>query len=257
MGARSVKSKKIIWLVIIAILLVIIFPFIMDYFIIGNEVPSNISNSEWVSFLGSYVGAIISAMIGIVGVFLTIQYYKEQDEKSKEEKNELILSEIKKQYEIKYKFEFLEELELANRNISKAYESFNTIKILIEHDNKENCLNKISKGVWDYNLELSKSIDLNFINLKSIYKGKLDIFYKSDFFDNIEDDIEALTTMFAYALDRTAKSKTSEEFYENIYEIVMQWRISRKIETINDINSWIEDIKINIEEFMDNFKENI
>lgn len=259
-GVRSVmrKNKKnYVVLTITLIVVLILFPIFIDHLIIGNKIVSNISNSEWVSFLGSYTGAIISGLISIIGVFLTIQYYKNQDVVNREVQSELAKEAIKKQYEIKYKFEFLEELELATRNMNNIYESFQTITLLSKYDDNKDCLGKIDNSIWKSYQELSKSLSSNIINLKSIYNGKLKVFYQTDFFEAIEEDIEALTTMLYYAVDKNAKRKNIDQLYTSIDDILMQWRLSRTIKNINDLDKWINDIKVKFEEFMENFKEEI
>lgn len=85
--------------------------------------------------------------------------------------------------------------------------------------------------------------------------NSLSLFYYSYFLDNIEDDIVALTTMFAYSLDGSEKNKTSKEFYGSIYEIIMQLRISKVVKNIGDVCNWIEDIKFRLEVFISEFKE--
>ena len=44
----------------------------MDYFIIGNSIPSNISNESWVSFLGSYLSAIITGIATFIAFYFTL-----------------------------------------------------------------------------------------------------------------------------------------------------------------------------------------
>lgn len=53
------NNKKIIIILIITIALVIVFPLVIDWLIIGNSFPGNVSNSDWVVFFGGYIGAII------------------------------------------------------------------------------------------------------------------------------------------------------------------------------------------------------
>lgn len=56
----------------------------MDYLIIGNGFYSNISNSDWVQFLGSYVGSLIGAFSGIVGIIMTIKFSEKQSKEDRE-----------------------------------------------------------------------------------------------------------------------------------------------------------------------------
>ena len=78
-------KKSVIWVgAIIFALLVVGIPFILDWCIIGNEIPSNISNSDWVSFLGGYIGAILGAMFSLVGIAWTIKFTREQNRADRE-----------------------------------------------------------------------------------------------------------------------------------------------------------------------------
>ena len=54
------------------IIIVSIFPLIIDRLIIGNTVYSNISNSDWVSFLGSYIGAILGGIFTFITSFAKV-----------------------------------------------------------------------------------------------------------------------------------------------------------------------------------------
>lgn len=73
---------------VIILIVLLGFPFFMDYFIIGNNFSSNVSNDSWVGFLGSYV----SALIGIGGVYIQLEVFK--DEKEKEKIRSLIEKEL-------------------------------------------------------------------------------------------------------------------------------------------------------------------
>jgi hypothetical protein len=68
------------WLLwsVISVFIIVGFPFFMDKFIIGSDVSSNITNSEWVSFLGSYVGSLLGGITSIVGIIITIEYTKKE-----------------------------------------------------------------------------------------------------------------------------------------------------------------------------------
>ena len=78
-------KKSTVWIGVVAFaFLVIVMPFILDWFIIGNEFPSNISNSDWVSFYGGYIGAILGAMFSLVGIAWTIKFTREQNRSDRE-----------------------------------------------------------------------------------------------------------------------------------------------------------------------------
>ena len=72
------KRWIIFILIILSILLVFGIPLAVDWLIIANDVPSNISNSDWVGFLGSYIGAIIGGVVSLIGIGVTIRFTKQQ-----------------------------------------------------------------------------------------------------------------------------------------------------------------------------------
>lgn len=67
------KKSTIALFLIVAILV----PLLIDYFIFGNSIPSNVSNEAWAGFLGSYIGGLCTMM----AVFITVKYYKDSDKK--------------------------------------------------------------------------------------------------------------------------------------------------------------------------------
>ena len=77
--------KKRVWIyIVLSVVLVVALPFLIDWLIIGNNVPSNISNSDWVGFLGGYVGAIIGCVISLAGILWTINFTREQNRTDRE-----------------------------------------------------------------------------------------------------------------------------------------------------------------------------
>lgn len=77
-------KKKIVIIALLSVFSVISIPLAIDWLIIGNQIPSNISDSDWVSFLGGYVGAIIGAAISIISIIVTIRYTNSQNKKDRE-----------------------------------------------------------------------------------------------------------------------------------------------------------------------------
>ena len=74
------KNKKSKWFrIIFLLLLIVLIPLGIDWLIIGNDFPSNISNSNWVQFLGGYIGAIIGGVITLIGISWTIRFTREQN----------------------------------------------------------------------------------------------------------------------------------------------------------------------------------
>ena len=80
----KVKKSHLFLGVIVICVLVFSLPLLVDWLIIGNSIPSNISNSGWVSFLGSYIGALISGFISLAGIILTIRFTREQNKIDRE-----------------------------------------------------------------------------------------------------------------------------------------------------------------------------
>ncbi|AGL03767.1 hypothetical protein Desgi_4539 [Desulfoscipio gibsoniae DSM 7213] len=79
--------------------IVITFPLIMDRWIIGNTVYSNIDNSVWVSFFGSYIGAILGGIFTFIGVKITLYNSVE-----KEKQRDMLVLQLKLTYNDIYRF---------------------------------------------------------------------------------------------------------------------------------------------------------
>lgn len=79
------KGKLRNWSILsaVSVFVVIAFPVIMDKLIVGSDIPSNITNSEWVSFLGSYVGSLLGGIVSIVGIIMTIEYTKKETDEDR------------------------------------------------------------------------------------------------------------------------------------------------------------------------------
>lgn len=69
---------KIIRLVLPFLLLAIVVPIVIDWLIFGNTFPSNIDNSSWASFLGSFLGAIIGGGCTCWAVVIQKKYGDDQ-----------------------------------------------------------------------------------------------------------------------------------------------------------------------------------
>lgn len=76
--------KKYGWIIFGSLIAAIVLPLAIDWLIIGNNFPSNISNSDWVGFLGGYLGAIIGAIVSVAGIVITIRYTNEQNREDRE-----------------------------------------------------------------------------------------------------------------------------------------------------------------------------
>lgn len=64
------KTNKIIFGILIGTIVFIGLPLFLDRFIVGNKISSNISNSEWIGFLGSYLGGVLGAGATIIGIYI-------------------------------------------------------------------------------------------------------------------------------------------------------------------------------------------
>ena len=78
------KSKKFWICLVLSIAIIIFVPLILDWVIIGNDFPSNITNSDWVGFFGGYIGALMGAIVSLIGIIITIRYTNEQNKKDRE-----------------------------------------------------------------------------------------------------------------------------------------------------------------------------
>lgn len=71
--------KKFWPFIIVSVIAVIALPLAIDWLIIGNSFPSNISNSDWVGFFGGYIGSILGCVISLVGILWTINFTSKQN----------------------------------------------------------------------------------------------------------------------------------------------------------------------------------
>ncbi len=78
------SNKKTLILICTIVLIVSFIPLFMDWVIINNDFPSNITNSDWVGFFGGYIGALIGASVSLAGIIITIRYTNEQNKKDRE-----------------------------------------------------------------------------------------------------------------------------------------------------------------------------
>lgn len=77
-------KKFFIGCIILSTIVILLLPVAMDWLIIGNSIPSNVSNSDWVAFLGSYIGAILGAIVSLAGIIITIRYTNKQNQLERE-----------------------------------------------------------------------------------------------------------------------------------------------------------------------------
>lgn len=78
------KKRSIIISIICTAIILILLPIALDWYIFGNKLPSNLSNSDWSSFLGGYIGSIIASIFSVVGILISIKYSDAQNRKDRE-----------------------------------------------------------------------------------------------------------------------------------------------------------------------------
>lgn len=78
------RKNTIIISLIAALIFIAFIPIIIDWGIIGNQIPSNLSNSDWVGFLGSYIGAVLGSAVTLIGIVITIRCTNEQNKLDRE-----------------------------------------------------------------------------------------------------------------------------------------------------------------------------
>ena len=68
-------SKKRIFVIVgvslLVILVIIVVPMLLELLIFRNHVPSELTNGEWGSFLGSYIGGVFGGIGTLIAVYIT------------------------------------------------------------------------------------------------------------------------------------------------------------------------------------------
>lgn len=72
-------SKKLVRIITVVGLVYLLIPILVDWLIIGNSFPSNVENSDWIAFLGGYIGGAFS----LIGIGLTIWYTSREAHKDR------------------------------------------------------------------------------------------------------------------------------------------------------------------------------
>ena len=85
------KNKKVIVAVIVSIILCVAIPFILNRFLFTNGSKSNLTNSEWATFLGSYIGGILGGTATLIAVIISLNISKNIQEESEIRVNSLIV----------------------------------------------------------------------------------------------------------------------------------------------------------------------
>lgn len=80
---KLIKNVSII--ICIYVLVGIMLPFVFKDLIFENNTVSNLNNSEWANFLGSYVGGILGGLGTLIAVFITVKDSKEAQLKNEQD----------------------------------------------------------------------------------------------------------------------------------------------------------------------------
>lgn len=76
--------KRILFILMIVLIVLLLMPLAFDWLIIGNSIPSNVSNSDWIGFFGSYYGGLFGGIFSLIGIVFTIRFTQEQNKKDRE-----------------------------------------------------------------------------------------------------------------------------------------------------------------------------
>lgn len=175
------KNKRdYIKYVIITIAIIILIPIVIDHLIIGNKFASNISNESWVSFLGSYIGALMGAGVTLLGLIITIKFTMAENKKDR-------------RLTVAPYFKY---------NTHKPSTFKNKIDIKINNNLDENYIN----NHLDENIKKANTAVKTVVSLKNIGAGPAidfkihNIFFKnnelSKGFKDIKDPLESNSTLF-------------------------------------------------------------
>lgn len=208
-----------------------------------------LEESNRLDFWVTYISAIISSLIGIIGVAITIQYYRKKDAEEKKSKEKSALIQIKQEYRLKYIHEMLEDLvEFDDKidfmqNISNSIicilaggdvgslSSFISELYKIEKENPEmgiestyRCIHDISKRIknsWLYKVSL---YDNSFEKLKILIEkiGLIVAIYeliKDIIVDRPDGDIYDIESATEHLLVVRAYSKLNVEGIGSIVDI--------------------------------------
>lgn len=181
-------EKHIVLVVIIGMLLVsIVTPFILEFFVYRNEMYSVLKNEDWNSFLGSFLGSIIGGVATMIAVLITIRHAN----KVQENTDRQIESE-RKRYEVARRETFAKEVaEIVSEYITDASAYFYTHcdmdfkvekknrlerKIHMHEDEKKAILCKMYEHFPLVNNSEKKNLDSRIYDcIKELEKSKLEV----------------------------------------------------------------------------------
>jgi hypothetical protein len=201
------KNKKIIIWVVAIVGVILIFPLLLNVtlfnftsFVDANE----LSVSNWVGFYGSYYGGIFGGALTLIGVFLTINFYKKQSEEEKHKENVRLL---------KGKLmNLLKKIDKSKKLIQNTTNAITeSIPLNLENTN-------------EVRLELKRAIDEfeEYKSFKIIYYSELSEVSHFEVINQKLDNIKDFVT--SYYLHINFKSKFDYKyFYEDMNEYIKEF----------------------------------
>ena len=118
-------KNKIHATIILYILISISIPVIFKYTIFENLALSNLSNSEWAGFLGSYAGGILGGLGTLIAVYITVKSSISIQEENQKETDRRIQEECKRHND-----------EIIDENRRRAAERVSDIEVAQKRDRK-------------------------------------------------------------------------------------------------------------------------
>lgn len=245
--------KKFWYILVGSLIAIIVLPLAIDWLIIGNNFPSNISNSDWVGFLGGYVGSILGCAISLVGIIWTINFTREQNRTDRE-------LQIRPYFDIRY----ASSCNMLHHNASwLGYVEIN------EFDEKDNELQHVERGLLFLrnigngpaaNINVEVSIE----NIKVEYQARFNNQNTKVTSNSVQQGEENGLSVFIMN-NRIAPTKDDLTWNENgfadfdhsKYKIPSNYKFT-VILSYNDLlgNLFSQELKFNVNYYMELNKEN-
>ena len=206
--------KIIVTTIIIMIIISIAIPIFLDLCIWGNSMPSNITNSDWSSFLGSFLGGILGSIGSLIGIYITIfetrnvQQENACDKKTQINKEKLDLI-IELSSEFYREIKFIQKLVLNILNDNIIMDSYQSEIQKINEDISQNPrMPEKQLNELNYKSSLLKS-KINFIELNASTKNNIDC-------SNLTHAYFMLTITLKNIMDNNSYLSILEESYKKI-----------------------------------------
>ncbi len=181
---KSVDNKKndsktktiILWVILAYLFLGMTLPVVFKYAIFESTAYSNLTNSEWAGFLGSYVGGVLGALGTLVAVYFTVKSTINVQEEATHSSNERLELEYRRhQEEIKSENERREKerqddsKEIKTRyRIELANEIANDLGKYITHISNYYYMNQREEKIKNKLVKAKQELDLKENEIKEI-----------------------------------------------------------------------------------------